>query len=131
MSESWVVWVVISVLASLLGSRRKTPVEWQRAAAELGLSIQRGHPFHPRAIAGSIDGFHVRIDAIRKDRETITRILVDGMGRFPSDLFIGTEGFLSTLDKAFGGQDILTGDVRFDDGIRIRGSMLPVIALLD
>jgi len=108
--------------------------DWQEVARRLGLAFEKGGVLRSDSVTGRLGSRSVRLDRFSrgsgKTRQTFTRVRIDARGRVPRDLTIGPEGFVASIQKAFGGQDVETGDLAFDDKARVRGDEARSIALL-
>lgn len=60
-----------------------------------------------------------------------TVVEVDGVDRIPRALFLGHEGVGASFGKLFVGEDITTGDERFDAAVVVRGPSPLALSLLD
>jgi HEAT repeat protein len=109
---------------------------WGQAAETMGLDFYKGSRFaRGMMIVGRLSGFDVTVDLFTKgsgrNKKTFTRIIVDTNGAVPSGITLKSEGFISGVKRAFGKDDILTGDRTFDDEIEVQGDEAAVVAALD
>lgn len=114
-----VIWLVTS-------HQKKVDAAWNKAAELLGMQYQPGGVFGKRSISGWMAGHRVAVDTYTKSSgkssNTYTRYRV----HYPEPLGLGLqlkkEGFLSSMAKLFGSQDIEVGDPQFDDEVLVKGT---------
>src|SRR5438105_15207843 len=118
--------IVLAVLAATLGLASAPLVlrdaliqyRWRRAAIELGFAFTRGGLTGGDRMSGTVDGFGVVIENMRRNG---TRIVVSGA--FPKSISLSRTRFADwTKDDA-----LLTGDRAFDSQVAVRGAHLDVL----
>jgi len=118
-----VVFVGVAWIAAL-SRRAAQQASWAKVAEQRRLRFVAASWPTPARIEGSIDDLSVTIQTFStgggKNRRTFTRAVVRG-ATIPASLKLSAEGFGTSIAKALGGQDITTGDARFDSRIRVQG----------
>lgn len=118
-----VVFVGVAWIAAL-SRRAAQQASWAKVAEQRRLRFVQASWPTPARIEGSIDDLSVTIQTFStgggKNRRTFTRAVVRG-ATIPASLKLSAEGIGTSIAKAFGGQDIATGDARFDSRIRVQG----------
>jgi hypothetical protein len=119
-----------------IAQSKKANEAWSGAARALQLAFDPGSMMQSRTLLGKLGGNRVRVDTVRhgsKNSVTYTRYRISYPRPLRLGLRIEQEGLLGGIKKAFGSQDILTGDTAFDqvalvkghDGQAIRGFLTP------
>jgi HEAT repeat protein len=100
---------------------------WTRAAARLGMKYvwQDVTP----SLIDERDGFQIRIGGsiMSRDARRPYEVQIDGRGRIPADLWLSAKPGLIRVMGPFTD----TGDAFFDDQVRVAGSEVVALALLD
>lgn len=138
MEALWIVFVVAFgafMLVTRFGNYRKARSAWQEFARRRGYEFEAGGAFRTQAVRGRAGDVSVTLDTFSrgsgKSRTTYTRLVVDPRGLVPGSIEIKKEGFAASIAKAFGGEDVETGDAAFDAAARVRGDSETILAALD
>ncbi len=119
--------VIVVVICVLVNVARTSEADsaWKTAAAQLGLANHGGGVLQRRFMQGSYRGFYVKLDtyaarsgnsgAHMRFRLTFSQSLNLG-------LRITREGFISSVSKEFGAQDIEVGNPSFDAEALVKGA---------
>ncbi|MFO0756473.1 MAG: hypothetical protein U0359_08280 [Byssovorax sp.] len=123
--SSWIVIILFSIVAMAVSRQQmaKRAVVWQRVAEEIGGRFEPSSGGFwkpdPMKIVAQLDDITVVVDHYTvshgRSSTTYTRIYAEASGPNALTLKVYEEGVLSSLGKAFGTQDIDTGDRAFDD----------------
>lgn len=116
---------------------RKDETRWQRAAAELGLTLNDGGDTGP-SLTGRLRGFSVSIATIYSGPRNIgitkpmrvLRIFVDGIRKFDPALILRAEGRLTNLTQLVTGTDVHVQDAVFDAAVHIQGDEQRLLAVM-
>ncbi|MBT3224269.1 MAG: hypothetical protein HN348_34810, partial [Proteobacteria bacterium] len=105
----------------------------QAVAKKYGLTYEPGGWLSASKSEGIHEGRHICVDSYTvstgKSSQTFTRIVVKT--QLSRSLCIDSEGVMSSLKKAFGGDDVRVGDAKFDDKMLLNGNEVEVAARLD
>ncbi|MFQ5459416.1 MAG: hypothetical protein ACE5EL_01340 [Anaerolineae bacterium] len=120
--------VLFGVMAWALGVARTQSVDqaWSAAARRLGLRFKPGGLRAPRRIRGTYADMSVTVDTASTGNGEKTRKSTRYFVGFPHGLGLGLEvrheGFMSSVSRLFGAEDIQFGDPAFDNEFEVRGS---------
>lgn len=122
---------VMVVNFALRGKQRDA---WELFAIQRGFRFLDGTLSQSMRIEGRAEGFFVVIETYPlkggRSNQIFTRAVVGGP-TVPKRIHLSEESLRSTVGKAFGGQDIVIGDPRFDARIRVRGDEVACRAALN
>lgn len=118
--------VAVVAIAIAKQKREQALTAWSEAARLLGLNYVPGSWFKSGRIHGELDRIPVEIDTFSRSagqsKQTFTRYRV----HFPEALGLGlklqNEGFLASVGRFFGAQDIEVGDATFDKAVVVKGA---------
>lgn len=120
-----VVVAVAVVIPVVITYNKKTNEAWASAARKLRLRFTPAAFGQRRRMEGEHRGMRVTVDTYTqshgKSSTTYTRFRVGYPQPLGLDLNLTPEGLFSGLKKAFGSQDIETGDKTFDDAVLVKG----------
>lgn len=121
------VFVIYLVVKSVIDRQTAIRLEWDRAAAALGVKkSERMFPAGP-AIEGVSDGLHVTVRGYSgKGANTVYQVGIP----FTS-LRLTREGITSALGRLVKGDDVQTGDPAFDDKALLNGDAPELRAIFD
>lgn len=115
----------------ILRARRARRV-FEQAADLLGLPRSEIRGWLHMRVEGQSRTFPVQVrEEGRGKSGTWTVVEVKVCDRVPESLFLGHEGIGASFGKLFVGEDITTGDERFDEAVVVRGPVSRALALLD
>ena len=118
--------VVVFIIWLAIRIRKKTIAAWAQAAEDLGINFNRPGTFGSYLMEGTVAGFHVKVHTYTQSSGENSKTYNQFAVRFPQSLEMGLKlsrevKFFSSIAKAFGGQDIVTGDESFDSTFVIKG----------
>jgi len=103
---------------------KKIEAEWLAFASRRNLRLVKGTWKQTSFMEGEEHGVRLKLDTYTistgKSSQTFTRVTATASG-VPADLFVTQEGLGAKIAKAFGGQDVDSGDAAFDKAYRVRG----------
>lgn len=98
---------------------------WREFAEEIEGSFIEGGVFKSNKIEAKFENWTITIDTYSQSSgsssSTYTRLRAPFKEIIPIDFKIYKSGIFSGLGKAMGGQDVLTGDSRFDEDFIVKG----------
>ena len=117
---------VVFIIRLIIRMRKKTIAAWSQAAEDLGINFNRPGTFGSYLMEGTVAGFHVKVHTYTQSSGENSKTYNKFAVRFPQSLEMGLKlsrevKFFSSIAKAFGGQDIVTGDESFDSTFVIKG----------
>jgi len=121
----WISNVAIEIFTS-----RRARVAWQDVATRKGLVVEDGSMFRMRSVRGACSGCGIVLEGVSNGKTIGTRLTVDPRGRLPRGLALESEGFVASIRKALGGQDVEVGDGTFDASTLVRGDEAATLAVL-
>jgi hypothetical protein len=83
------------------------------------------------ALSARTRGLRVEIQGTDSSRERGNTITIRGLGHRSEELELSAESLGTTVVKAIGERELITGDAAFDDGVYVKGWLPLVHALLD
>lgn len=107
---------------------------WSEAATRIGLSdiLVLSSAFDlDMALSARSGGLRVEIRTSRSSSTPQIVIAIEGLGHRPGELALRAENLETTIVKAIGRRELITGDAAFDDGVYIKGWPPLVHALFD
>jgi hypothetical protein len=111
---------------------RKARRVFEQAADLLGLPRSEIRGWLHMRVEGHSRTFPVQVREEGRGKSGVwTVVEVKTCGRVPDSLFLGREGIGASFGKLFVGEDIATGDERFDAAVVVRGPASRALALLD
>jgi hypothetical protein len=118
--------VVVFIIRLIIRIRKKTIAAWSQAAEDLGINFNRPGTFGSYLMEGTVAGFHVKVHTYTQSSGENSKTYNQFAVRFPQSLEMGLKlsrevKFFSSIAKALGGQDIVTGDESFDSTFVIKG----------
>lgn len=115
----------------ILRARRARQV-FERAADLLGFPRSEIQGWLHMRAEGQCRTFPVQVREEARGKSGVwTVVEVKAGRRVPDSLFLGREGIGASFGKLFVGEDIATGDERFDAAVVVRGPVSRALALLD
>lgn len=111
---------------------RKARQVFEQAADLLGLPRTEIRGWLHMRVEGQCRTFPVQVREEARGKSGVwTVVEVKAGRRVPDNLFLGREGIGASFGKLFVGEDIATGDERFDAAVVVRGPASRALALLD
>lgn len=127
----FIIIVIGSILFSIQQSKQLDQT-WSAVARSLGLMYDSGSMMKDRVMSGNIDGCAVTVQTLTrgsgKDSKKYTRYQVSYPSPMRVSFRISRQGFVNSLTKAFGAQDIKMGDREFDQLVMIKGDDAHAVA---
>ncbi len=118
--------VAFAMIWSVQRARRKLAFQaWGRAASALSLQFSAGGFTSGSRINGTLNGFRVQVNTVRRRHGNHSRTLTVFTAYYPSlmlGLNLKKQGMLASLGKLLGGQDVEVGDSTFDRAVVVRGN---------
>lgn len=119
-----IVIVVIMIVSKI--SAKATGDKLRSAADQLHLRYESGGIGSAGSIHGSLNGNHVAVTVLTKrsgnTSRSYTRYSMSYRNSIPVEMKIVRQGMFHELGKAFGMQDILTGNAEFDYQLLVKGA---------
>lgn len=119
--------VVIVIVGAVFGARhaKAQNEKWAAWASQRGLALSGAYPMIQ--VAGTMHGVGVQMVTHRyvhrrnrRSHVSYKHELIATPPMHIGDLMLSREGFFASIGKAFGGQDIVTGDPKFDQTFVVR-----------
>ncbi len=111
------------------GRSWRSPNDFKHIARRLGLRFEERAD--TAVMYGRARGCVVEVERRRSSRGQFVWQVRISNELLPPRLEVSSETGLKRIAKAFGGEDILTGDPAFDERVHLRGPEVEVLALLD
>lgn len=121
----FIIIVIVVILIFSKISAKATGDKWKSAANQLNLRYEPGGMGGVGSIHGSLNGNRVAVTVFRKGggntSRSYTRYSMNYRNPIPVEMKIVRQGMFHELGKAFGMQDILTGNPEFDYQFFVKG----------
>lgn len=123
--------VSIGIGVGIAQARRSRRV-FTEAADLLGVPQTEIRGWVHMRMEGQMRAFPFKVHEESRGKSGVwTVVEVDSRGRIPDTFYLGREGIGSSFGKLFVGEDIATGDERFDAAVVVRGPTTLALSLLD
>lgn len=121
----FIIIVIVAIVIFSKISAKATGDKWRSAANQLNLRYEPGGMGGVGSIHGSLNGNRVAVTVLTKrsgkTSRSYTRYSMNYRNSIPVEMKIVRQGIFHELGKAFGMQDILTGNPEFDYQFFVKG----------
>jgi hypothetical protein len=129
----WVPFLIGFLVLAMWRTKEQNRI-WFEIADERGLDYRAGDLFTKGRMDGMVDDLLVTLDTIQrgsgKSRRTYTRYKAGSTDRTVV-LNVSSEGLLSSMSKAWTGEDLQLGDPIADGALHLSGDLSEALAVLD